>query len=128
MNTTANRFRRSFDDDPILDGSDYIAADLGKGVTVRAYVETSDADRLDGDCWTAEEIAAWERGEWQLCEMTLHVYLAGNLIERDVATLCGIDARDGDYLTEKANELLAQIDIRQAVSDVASAAASFLAD
>ena len=36
MNTTENRFKTTFDNWPILDGSRYIEADLGAGVTVRA--------------------------------------------------------------------------------------------
>ena len=124
MNATDNRFSASFDDEPILDGREYIKADLGSGVTVRAYVEF-DQFTEPGEDYGDEAIReAWRRDEWRFCELALHVYLDGACIEENAANLCGIATGDGDYLTERANDLLGEIDVRQIVADFAERAAT----
>lgn len=122
MNATENRFGASFDDEPILDGREYIKADLGSGVTVRAYVEFDHATTPDEHYGDAEIRAAWSRDEWRFCELALHVYIDGACIEENAANLCGIATGDGDYLTERANDLLGEIDVRQIVADFAKRA------
>ena len=128
MNTTANKFRSGFDDDPILDGSEYIVADLGGGVTVRAYVEHDPYMRPDGEEWaTAEDVASFDRDEWRYCEMFLNVYLDAVCIEEATACMTAIAVGregDGDHLTDVANELLAQTDVAQIVRDHAAKAAA----
>jgi hypothetical protein len=127
MNATTNRFNRSFDDDPIRDGSEYIVADLGGGVTVRAFIEHDGFQRPDDeDDWaTAEDIESFYRDEWHYCEMYLSVYLGEACIEEAVACMTGIAVgRDGDgeHLTDVANELLNQTDVALIVRDHAAKA------
>ena len=122
MNATKNRFSASFDDEPILDGREYIKADLGSGVTVRAYVEFDQFTTPDENYGDAEIREAWNRDEWRFCELALHIYLDGSCIEENAANLCGIATGDGDYLTERANDLLGEIDVRQIVADFAKKA------
>jgi len=112
MTTTANRFKTTFDNWPILDGSRYIEADLGAGVTVRAYVELDQYARPDD----AEDVPAYLADTLRFSELALNVYIGGECIEEDAANLChiGIDEDgdgNGDYLTECANDLLDQIDL-----------------
>lgn len=122
MNAIKNRFNASFDDEPILDGRECIKADLGSGVTVRAYVEF-DQFTTPGENYGDEAIReAWNRDEWRFCELALHVYLDGACIEENAANLCGIATGDGDYLTERANDLLGEIDVPQIVADFAKKA------
>lgn len=122
MNATENRFNASFDDEPILDGCEYIKADLGSGVTVRAYVEFDHFTTPDENYGDAEIRESWNRDEWRFCELALHVYLDDACIEENAANLCGIATGDGGYLTERANDLLGEIDVRQIVSDFAKRA------
>ena len=125
MNTTANRFKMTFDNWPILDGSRYIEADLGAGVTVRAYVELDQYARPDDD----EDIPAYLADTLRFCELALNVYIDGACIEEDAANLSHIaiadnNDNDGDYLTEAANDLLNQIDLAGIVGDFAAKAAA----
>ena len=125
MNTTANRFKMTFDNWPILDGSRYIEADLGAGVTVRAYVELDQYARPDDD----EDIPAYLADTLRFCELALNVYIDGACIEEDAAKLSHIaiadnNDNDGDYLTEAANDLLNQIDLAGIVGDFAAKAAA----
>lgn len=116
MNATKNRFSSSFDDWPVLDGREYIKADLGHGVTVRAYVELDQFASPDEGWATEEDIKAFNEDRLRFCELALNVYLDDVCIEKDAANLCSIgimedDETSGDYLTERANELLDQIDV-----------------
>lgn len=128
METTSNRFSASFDDDPLLDGSEYIEADLGRGVTVRCYL-TSDSDST---C-DLDELAILGDDEWQFCAMHLSVYVGGACIapaeDGCGGMVCGRDG-DGDYLTERANQLLADAEetIAGIVRNHAAAAAAAVAD
>jgi hypothetical protein len=122
MKTKTIQFTGSFDDEPILDGREHLKADLGHGVTVRAYVEFDQFTTLDDNYGDAEIRAAWNRDEWHFCELALHVYLDGVCIEENAANLCGIATGDGDYLTERANDLLGEIDVPAIVSDFATRA------
>jgi|688.fasta_scaffold1560755_1 hypothetical protein len=111
-----NRFKQAFDNWPILDGREYIEADLGTGVTVRAYVELDQFARPDESWATAEDIKAFNEDRLRFCELALNVYVGGACIETDAANLCSIgivedDETSGEYLTERANELLNQIDL-----------------
>ena len=124
MNATENRFSASFDDEPILDGREYIKADLGGGVTVRAYVEFDQFTTPDENYGDAAIREAWNRDEWRFCELALNVYIDDACIEENAANLCGIATGDGDYLTERANDLLGEIDVRQIVADFAKRAAA----
>jgi hypothetical protein len=124
MNTTSNRFKTAFDNWPILDGREYIEADLGAGVTVRAYVELdqfTEPQEDDRDDYNAERL--------RYCELALNVYINGACIEEDAANLCGIGITedgddDGEYLTERANDLLGEIDIADIVGGFAKQAAA----
>jgi hypothetical protein len=123
MNTTANRFKTTFDNWPILDGSRYIEADLGAGVTVRAYVELDQFSRP----YSENDLPAFNADTLRFCELALNVYIDGTCIEEDAANLCGImiaedNDSDGDYLTEAANDLLNQIDLAGIVGDFAEKA------
>lgn len=125
MNTTANRFKATFDNWPILDGSEYIEADLGAGVTVRAYVEL---DQFSRPC-SEDDLPAFNADTLRFCELALNVYIDGKCIEEDAANLCGImiaedNDSDGDYLTEAANGLLNQIDVAGIVREFAEKAAA----
>ena len=122
MNATENRFNASFDDEPILDGCEYIKADLGSGVTVRAYVEFDQFTTLDENYGDEAIREAWNRDEWRFCKLALHVYLDDACIEENAANLCGIATGDGDYLTERANDLLGEIDVQRIVADFAKKA------
>ena len=122
MNATENRFNASFDDEPILDGREYIKADLGHGVTVRAYVEFDQFTALDKNYGDEAIREAWNRDEWRFCELALHVYLDDACIEENAANLCGIATGDGDYLTERANDLLSEIDVASIVAGFAKQA------
>lgn len=124
MKTTTNRFDAAFGDDPTLDGGEYIKADLGGGVTVRAYVEY-DPFTQPGEWADEAELAAWNRDEWHFCEMTLNVYLDRVCLAENAAGLSGIAVgRDGDgeHLTEQANELLRQVDAAGIVAEFAKRA------
>lgn len=123
MNATENRFGASFADEPILDGREYLKADLGGGVTVRAYVEFDQFTTPDENYGDEAIREAWSRDEWRFCELALHVYLDGACIEENAANLCGIATGDGDYLTERANDLLGEIDVQGIVADFAKRAA-----
>lgn len=125
VDATKNRFKSSFDNWPILDGREYIEADLGASVTVRAYVEldqyaTPEADRPD-------DIAAFDADRLRYCSMKLNVYLNGACVERSATSLhqIGID-EDADnnsgYLTECANDLLDQIDVAAIIGGFAKQA------
>jgi hypothetical protein len=125
MNTTANRFKAAFDNWPILAGSEYIEADLGAGVTVRAYVELDQFARP----YNADDLPAFNADTLRFCELALHVYIGGECIERDAANLCNIGIAEehgsnsnSDYLTEAANDLLDQIDLVGIVGDFAKKA------
>jgi hypothetical protein len=128
MNTTANRFKATFDNWPILDGREYIEADLGAGVTVRAYVELDQFAQP----YDADDLPAFNADTLRFCELALHVYIGGECIERDAANLCHIgiaeehggNTSNGDYLTEAANDLLNQIDLAGIVGDFAAKAAA----
>jgi hypothetical protein len=125
MNTTANRFKTTFGNWPILDGSEYIEADLGAGVTVRAYVELDQFAQP----YNADDLPAFNADTLRFCELALNVYIDGARIERDAACLCEImiaedNDSDGDYLTEAANDLLNQIDLAGIVGDFAVKAAA----
>lgn len=100
-----NRFNRSFRDDPILDGSDWIEAVLVPGVEVLAVVKY-DPDTTPGEAEDAESIAAWKRDEWRYCDIVLKIRVNGVCIDDGFAYLGGVDARDGEYITERANDLL----------------------
>jgi hypothetical protein len=124
MNTTANRFKTTFCNSPILDGGEFIEADLGAGVTVRAYVKHNPfAQPCEAD------LPAFNADDLRFCDMALHVYIDGARIERDAACLSEItiaedNDSDGDYLTEAANDLLNQIDLAGIVGDFAAKAAA----
>jgi hypothetical protein len=126
MNTTANRFKMTFDNWPILDGSRYIEANLGAGVTVRAYVELDQYARPDD----AGDVPAYLADTLRFCELALNVYIDGACIEEDAANLCHIgiaeehggNTSNSDYLTECANDLLDQIDLAGIVGDFAEKA------
>lgn len=122
MNATENRFNASFDDEPILDGREYIKADLGHGVTVRAYVEFDQFTTPDKNYGDEAIRESWSRDEWRFCELALHVYLDDACIEENAANLCGIATGDGDYLTERANDLLSEIDVASIVAGFAKQA------
>ncbi len=127
MDATANRFKSGFDNWPILDGREYIEADLGAGVTVRAYVEL-DQFASPSDSWASEEdIKAFNEDRLRFCELALNVYVGGVCIETDAANLCSIgimddDETSGEYLTERANELLDQVDVAGIVGGFAKQA------
>lgn len=123
MNATENRFSASFDDEPILDGREYIKADLGSGVTVRAYVEFDQFTTPDENYGDEAIREAWNRDEWRFCELALHVYLDDACIKENAANLCGIATGDGEYLTERANDLLGEIDVHGIVAEFAKKAA-----
>ena len=126
MNTTANRFKTTFDNWPILDGSRYIEADMGAGVTVRAYVELDQFAQP----YSADDLPAFNADTLRFCELALNVYIGGECIEKDAANLCNIaiaeehggNTSNGDYLTEAANDLLDQIDLAGIVGDFAKKA------
>jgi hypothetical protein len=126
MNATTNRFKSGFDNWPILDGREYIEADLGGGVTVRAYIEI-DQFAQPGEWATEEDIKAFNEDRLRFCDMSLHVYIDGACIEENVATLGEIGITedsdtDGDYLTECANDLLSQTDVAAIVGGFAKKA------
>jgi len=126
MNTTANRFKTTFDNWPILDGNRYIEADLGAGVTVRAYVELDQFAQPH----FADDLPAFNADTLRFCELALNVYIDGACIEQDAANLCHIgiaeehggNTSNSDYLTECANDLLDQIDLAGIVGDFAKKA------
>ena len=130
MNATTNRFKSGFDNWPILDGREYIEADLGGGVTVRAYIEI-DQFAGPGEWATEEQVQAFNEDRLRFADMSLHVYIDGACIEENVATLGSIvitedSDSDGGYLTERANDLLSEIDVAAIVGGFAEKAAEAL--
>lgn len=126
MNATSNKFKASFCNWPSLYGDEYIEADLGGGVTVRAYVEHDPYANPEPD--NAEDVEAFNADRLRYCTMTLNVYIDGQCIARGVAALyqIGVDEdgdNNGNYLTECANDLLDQIDIAKIVAGFAKKAA-----
>lgn len=123
-----NRFKQAFDNWPILDGREYIEADLGAGVTVRAYVELDQfAGPCDNGTGDSEDIQAFNEDRLRFCELALNVYIGAACIEENAANLCGIgimedDDTSGEYLTERANELLDQLDLSGIVGGFAKQA------
>ena len=81
MNTTANRFKTTFDNWPILDGSRYIEADMGAGVTVRAYVELDQFAQP----YSADDLPAFNADTLRFCELALNVYIGGDHLKRVTA-------------------------------------------
>lgn len=70
-------------------------------------------DRFDKAQQQAERImAAWKNDEWFYCGVILSVAVEGITLDRFAASLWGIEANypdsDNAYLTEVANELLAE--------------------
>lgn len=110
--TTTTKFAKQFDGLTILDGSRYIEATIRPGLTVRAYVEhDTDCDPHDDDCFDAEELAAWDRDEWQFATVTLRVYFDGRCIVPCLAGCGGVvhdEKGDGRALNDIADELLAE--------------------
>jgi hypothetical protein len=67
-----------------------------------------DSTPRDFDCYTEEDIAAFERGEWCYVGLVLSVYAEDVLLLDHAASLWGIDCNwdSGDYITECADDLL----------------------
>jgi hypothetical protein len=126
MTMTANRFQTEFDNCPILDGCEYIEADLGAGVTVRAYASHDPYAKPEDD--DPEDVAAFNNDTLHFCILRLNVYVAGKCIKKAAASLhqIGIDEssdNNGSNLTDCANELLDEIDLAGIVGDFAKKAA-----
>lgn len=127
MNATANRFKSEFDNWPILDGSEYIEADLGAGVAVRAYAIHDPYAKPEED--DPEDVAAFNNDTLHFCFLRLNVYVAGRCIKKAAASLhqIGIDEssdNNGSNLTDCANELLDEIDLAGIVGEFAKKAAA----
>ena len=114
MTTMTTRFTKQFDGSTILDGSDYIEAEIRPGLTIRVYAEFDEMANIDdwGDeAFTPEEIAAWNADEWQFAVLRASAYLAGRCIVPHLGSIGGIqhdEAGDGRALNEAAEELLAE--------------------
>lgn len=114
MNATKNRFSSSFDNEPILDGGEYIEADLGGSVTARAYIEHDPYAEPDAD--DPLDVEAFNADRLHYCTLTLNVYVDGACIKRGAGVMYQIGIDDdgdnvGNYLTDYANELLDEADI-----------------
>jgi len=62
------------------------------------------------DCYTEDQIAAFERGDWCYVGVVLSVYVEDVLLLDHAASLWGIDCDwdSGDYITECADDLLSE--------------------
>lgn len=119
MNTTANRFGSSFDNCPTLDGSEYIEADLGFGVAARAYIKHDPYAEPDAD--DPQDVEAFNADKLHYCMITLNVYVGGACIKRGAGVMYQIGIEEegdnvGNYLTDYANELLAEADVHGIVT------------
>lgn len=125
MNATTNRFKSSFDNCPTLDGSEYIEADLGGGVTVRARIEHDPYAEPDPD--DPQDVEAFNNDTLHYCTLTLNVYIGGACVKRGAGVMYQIGIEEdgdnvGNYLTEYANELLAEADVAGIVAGFAKKA------
>lgn len=127
MNATTNRFSGKFCNYPCLDGSEYIEADLCGGVTVRAYIKHDPYAEPDAD--DPQDVEAFNNDTLHYCTLTLNVYVGGACIKRGAGVMYQIGIEEdgdnvGNYLTEYANELLAEADIAGIVAAFAKKAAA----
>lgn len=82
--------------------------DSGPFLTIRATIHNDpDASPHDCDCYTPEQIALWEQGDWFFRGVTVEVLVDGRVTQTH--SRWGIDG-DGDYLTQVADELLGQVE------------------
>lgn len=68
-----------------------------------------DAHPREFDCYTEDQIAAFERGDWCYVGLVLSVYVDEVLLLDRAASLWAIDCNlgdDSDYITECADDLL----------------------
>lgn len=81
-----------------------------KNLTIRARIHADhDTHPQDFDCYTPEQIEAWQNRGWSFVGIVLSVWLDDLCIDDHAASLWGIDCNltdDNSYLTECANELM----------------------
>ena len=68
-----------------------------------------DSNPREFDCYTEDQIAAFERGDWCYVGVVLSVYVDDVLLLDHAASLWGIDCNlgdDSDYITQCADDLL----------------------
>lgn len=109
-----------------------IVADLGGGYEAVACLDhesvTTPEDFSDQDCYSAEELAAYDRGEWHYGTVTLTVRFRGQRIKL-AGCIGGIEIRPDedrgfDAANEAAAELLEECDAKKIVRDFAKKAAA----
>ena len=70
-----------------------------------------DSSPREFDCYTEDQIAAFERGDWCYVGVVLSVYVDDVLLLDHAASLWGIDCNlgdDSDYITQCADDLLSE--------------------
>lgn len=134
MNATVQKRFAAADFAAILDASDLaVAKVLTKSdppVRVVATLERDfDGDMPDPEVYSAAQIAEWEKGEWTFWGMRLSVWIGRYRIERDAASIWGIDCVDDDcrndaHLADLANGLLASANVADIVRNFAAKVAA----
>lgn len=118
------KFPHGFDHYPCV--FDSIRMPVAHGVSLIAEIHhDDDTTPEEFDCYSDDQIAAWNKDEWQYCGVELVLDMAGS--RRTLGSLWGIDLHlmdgktDSEYLTSVANELLAehQGEVADALTDMA---------
>ena len=89
---------------------DYRRIECGPFTITARIVDDTDTRPDWFDCYTPEQIAAWERGDWYFVGLVLSVSIDGYTLDDHAASLWGIDCNhpggDNAYIQEIANDLL----------------------
>lgn len=109
---TTTRFTAKFDGDTMLDGREYIEAEIRPGLTIRVYAEFDEVttpDDWSDEAFSPEEVAAWRNDEWSFAVVRARAYLGGKCIAQHLGSIGGIqhdEAGGGRALNEAAEDLL----------------------
>lgn len=118
------KFPHGFDNYPCV--FDSIRMPVAHGVSLIAEIHhDGDTTPEEFDCYSEEQIDAWNKDLWQYCGVELVLDMAGS--RRTLGSLWGIDLHladgkaDSECLTGIANELLAehQSEVADALIDMA---------
>lgn len=107
---------------------DSIRRNLTDSVAVVATLKFDDHTNIDDfDCYGEKDVARWKNDDWFFGGVVLSVEVSGETVRDNVASLWGVDtnfSKDNGYLTEVANDLLAEAknEIRDILDEVAKSA------
>lgn len=89
---------------------DSVSVNCGPYTITALVVPDNDTRSTDFDCYTSEELEAWDRDEWSFVGIVLSVWVDGFRLDSHAASLWGIECNfpggDNAHLQEIANDLL----------------------